>query len=162
MIDFGMLAAAKSHRSPTSCSCGIFTLSSVCHAPQCSLKYLKPRDFLTLLIKCVIKQKENDSNIISSSHWTKPNSITQHCVSTLGPSCVCALMGFFPQYVHNWSSILQACPVKGTGLGFVFVDDFLWLIYNENRWWSFQILPKLLLKLLLLVLVASLFASWCC
>lgn len=84
MIDLWMLATAKTHHSSASslCCCwlALSAQSSIWCSHQHSLKYLMLEDLLVPSIKCVIKQKEKYSNIISYSHFTKPNNIIQYYI----------------------------------------------------------------------------------
>lgn len=83
MIDLWTLATAKIHHSSSPLLLLARSLCPIIY-PMCShqynLKYLTLEDLPAPLIKCVIKQKEEYSDIISYSHFTKPNNIIQYYI----------------------------------------------------------------------------------
>lgn len=144
MIDFGVLAAAKSHHSSTPCcyATALSALPSVCCTRRDGFKYISLGDLPALLIKCVIKRKGNDSNIISASHWTKPSSIGQHRIFSLETSCVCRWC-FFPSFATKRASRWPGLRKAVIWASFSLIIFFVWLILNENQWWrSFQMPQK--------------------
>ena len=138
MIDFWVLAAAKSHHSSASCCCAfaVSALSSVCCTRQQDFHSRKLGDLPTLLMKCVIKWKENDCNIISSSHWTKPSSIAQQYNNfNLESSCVC-VDGVYCQWASQWKEHPAglACERCWSGLRFS---------------WSFSLFDRLKMQIIM-------------
>lgn len=110
MIDLWMLVMAKTHHSPASslCCCwlALSAQSSIWCSHQFNLKYLMLEDFPVPLIKCVIKQKEEYFNIISYSHFTKPNNIIQYYIFNF----------VFILYIEWWISSPAPFTIKTTPL----------------------------------------------
>lgn len=125
MIDLWTLATAESHHSsspPCCCWLAPSAQSSIRCSHQYNLKYLTLEDLPVPLIKCVIKQKEESSNIISYSHFTKPNNIIQYHIFN-------SIIILYPEwwisspapFTTETTDTLLASYVKSVGLGLFFL-----------------------------------------